>query len=446
MLDEYIHGDVSRISPEAPVPVLKANSRSYEPGGAANVAANIAALGGKCYLFGFVGDDVAGKRLESLLRPMHVDCYFDENEITTLKIRPIGKEHQLLRIDFEDTVPKQFGQHIMDEMRRAISQSGIILVSDYAKGAITPELMDYLRSTGKKIIVDPKPKNAGLYQGVYLLKMNRGEAVEMSGEREIQEAGRLLRRRFGSDIIVTLGEEGFSLFSDEELALEPYSKCIGDVTGAGDSFISALSLSLGSGASLKEAAMIANHAAGIAVSNVGTYQVKSSELRRSIQRDATKLKSLEELTLIVDNIRRQGQKIVWTNGCFDILHSGHVRYLTQAKSKGDYLVVGINSDESIKRIKGPTRPINSVAERAEVLSSLSFVDAVIVFGEDDCIRQIGALKPEVYVKGGDYKSLDEINQPERRLVESYGGKICLVDLVPGVSTTRIIERMKDNGK
>ena len=443
MLDKYIIGNSTRISPEAPVPIIEAKEEFYECGGAANVAANIASLEGKVALFGFVGKDESGAILKKLLEEKGIEYYFGSNSITTLKIRPKVKNQQLLRIDYEDRTKKEFDEQMIDAMKQEISNSDLVVVSDYAKGTISPELMRFVKASGKRIIADPKPKNMSLFYNTFLIKVNESEALEMSKENDIYKAGRNMRGSLKSNIVITRGEKGMVLFSEKELEIPTYAKEIYDLSGAGDTTLSALALSIAAGASIEEAAIISNHAAGIAVGKAGTYHVKLSELEKQILGEENKLKSFDELKTIVADLKRKGKRIAWTNGCFDLLHEGHVKYLSDAKQHADYLIVGINSDDSIRKIKGPKRPLRPQEARAEIISSLGCVDSVIIFPEMNTIHYLQELKPDVYVKGGDY-TLDTINQDEKKIIDSYRGKIVLVGLKSGVSTSGILRDIQNH--
>jgi len=443
MLDKYIVGNSTRISPEAPVPIIEVKEEFYECGGAANVAANIASLEGRVSLFGFIGKDESGAILKKLLEEKGIKYHFGSNSVTTLKIRPKVKNQQLIRIDYEDRTKKEVDEQMISEMKHEVSDSDLIVVSDYAKGAISSELIKFIKTNGKRIIADPKPKNIGLFYNIFLIKMNENEAFEISKENEIYRAGRNIKGRFKLDVIITRGERGMVLFSEKELEIPTYAKEIYDLSGAGDTTLSALALSIAAGASIEEAAIISNHAAGIAVGKAGTYQVKLNELEKQILGEENKIKSLDELKAIVADLKRKGKSVAWTNGCFDLLHEGHVKYLSDAKQQADYLIVGINSNESVRKLKGPERPLRPQEARAEIISSLGCVDSVIIFPEVNSIHCLQELKPDVYVKGGDY-TLDTINQEEKKIIDSYKGKITLVGLKPGVSTSRIIRDIQNH--
>jgi len=439
MLDKTIIGDVSRISPEAPVPIVNIKKEIYELGGAANVAANIASLGGNVSLFGFVGKDDNAKIVSDILNEKKINHFLDENSITTLKLRIRSGNHQLLRLDYEETSQKNFSQRIIEAMKEQIHNSDIILISDYAKGTITPDLMNFLKYFNKKIIINPKPKNMNLYQGSFLIICNEKEALEMSSQKDVYAAGRYLKKNLNCNIITTRGEKGMILFSDKENDIPTDAKEVYDVMGAGDTVVAAFSLSLVSGASLEDAMIISNHAAGISVSKVGTYNVKLEELKERISGEEKKIKTFDELSDIVADLRKKGKRIVWTNGKFDILHEGHAKYLREARKLGNCLIAGLNSDFSFKMLKG-RESINSELERAEVLSA--HVDYIIIFSEADAIKYLSAFKPEIYAKGGDY-TIDTINQEERKIIENYGGKIVIINSGESISTTKIIERIKN---
>jgi len=441
ILDKYIYGDVSRISPEAPVPVLKAEKDVYDLGAAANVASNISSLQGKATIFGFIGDDEAGKIMKNLMEERAINHFLDSDKKTTLKIRPIGRRQQIMRIDYENTNGKIFSSKFKEYMKKELDNSDMIVISDYAKGTITQDLMNFLKNYGDKIIIDPKPENKSLYKGAFLITPNEKEALAMSSKKDLKSAGEYLREQLNSNILVTRGEKGMTLFSEKELEIPTYAKEIFDVTGAGDTVVSTLALSLASGSSLEDAAILANHSASIAVSRAGTYAVELNELERKILGEERKLKNLGELKKEFKNLKRKGKIIVWTNGCFDILHEGHVNYLKKAKQLGDYLVVGLNSDDSVRKLKGPRRPVRPEQARAEILSSIKFIDYLLVFPETSVEKYLSALEPDIYVKAEDY-TLKSINQEERKAVENYRGQIKFIPIEEKISSTEIIETIK----
>jgi D-beta-D-heptose 7-phosphate kinase/D-beta-D-heptose 1-phosphate adenosyltransferase len=444
MLDKTIIGEVHRISPEAPIQIVNVKEEFYEPGGAANVATNVASLGGKVSLFGFAGKDNNANILLEILEEKDINYFLDETAITTLKIRVRSKNQQLLRIDYEESSPKTFNSDIRKVMRKEIENSDLILISDYAKGAITGDLMSFLKSLGKKVVIDPKPQNISFYPNFFLITPNEKEALEMSKQENIHSAGRYLQKVLDCNVLITHGEKGMMLFSDNEIEIPTTLREVYDVTGAGDTANAAICLSLASGASLEEAVLIANHAAGISVGKIGTYQVKLGELEKAISGEEKKLKTLDELVEVIRELKRKQKKIVWTNGCFDLFHAGHKYSLEQARKKGDVLIVGLDSDESVRKLKGPERPIYNQEQRAEILSGMGFVDYITIFSSGKAVEYLKKLEPHVYVKSGDY-TIDTINQEERKVVESYGGEIYLPKgIISELSTTNTIKKIKNS--
>ena len=447
MLDKYIDGEITRISPEAPVPILKMSSELNNLGGAGNVASNISSLGGKAILFSFIGKDNDSKILKDLMVAKNVEYFLDSSPSTITKTRICCKNHQFVRIDLESTEDKFFSKEMKAKLLEKADECDAIIVSDYLKGSITPDLIELLFPFKSKTIVDTKPSKFILFKGFFLIKPNEAEAKEFTKLDKIEEIGEKMRETLSSNILITRGEKGISLFPIKGRVNEvpTFAKEVCDVSGAGDTVIATLSLAIASGASLEEAAIIANQAAGISVEKKGTYSPSYNELINRINSHCQKIVSKEILGEIIAGHRAAGKKIVWTNGCFDILHTGHLRYLKDAKNYGDILVVGLDSDEAVKKLKGPGRPVNNEEDRAEVLSNIFFVDYVVIFpygGAKDCIE---LLRPDIYVKGGDY-TIDTINPEERKLIESYGGRIFIATGVPGKSTTNIIKQIGKNSK
>jgi len=446
MLDKYIYGDTTRINPEAPVPVLKVKEVKHFLGGAANVAANIVSLGGQCFLIGRAGKDEERKILEDLLKEKGIDFSLVEQADypTVKKTRIVARGQQAIRVDWEktDLLSQEQEKEILDLIRGR--DFDLILVADYAKGLVTRSLMEKLKGLGKKIIVDPKPQNIGLYGDVFLVKPNMIEAKTITGQEDLEKAGLELVEKLNSNVVVTRGKEGASLFTlnGGNHLLPGKVREVYDVTGAGDTFIATLSLALSSGIELKESCVLANQAAGIAVSKPGTTSVARRELLESFEAKNRKIKTLEEMKQIIDDLKQKGKKVVFTNGCFDILHMGHIDLLNKARNFGDVLVLGLNTDNSVKKIKGLERPINNQSERAEILSNLEKVDYIVYFDENDPCKIISELKPDVHVKGGDYDPNNYEQMPEAKVVHDYGGRVEIIDLVKGKSTTGIIERMK----
>lgn len=445
MLDKYIYGDVSRISPEAPVPIVKIEQEFYELGGAGNVASNVASLGGEAFLISFVGKDEEGKILKECLEQKRIEYALDEEKITIQKTRVVGKNQQLIRFDKEETHKKIFSENLKRIIKDRAEQAEIILVSDYAKGCITADLMELLTPYNKKIIADPKPSNKELYKNILLITPNKKESLEMSGSANPQEAIFKLKEELNSNILITLSEKGMMLLTDEKtIAIPTYAREVFDVTGAGDSAIATIALGLAANASLEESAILANYAAGISVEKKGTYSVGIEELKNRVLCGENKIMSFNELKKAVLDYKRKNKKVVWTNGCFDLLHMGHIKYLKEAKKSGDVLIVGLDSDESVRSLKGPTRPIQSELERAEILSSMEFINQVTIFAPGGVKEYLKELKPDFYVKGGDY-NIDTINQEERKIVEAYGGKVVIVPHVKDKSTTNTIKRIMEKG-
>ncbi|MBS3078644.1 bifunctional heptose 7-phosphate kinase/heptose 1-phosphate adenyltransferase [Candidatus Pacearchaeota archaeon] len=446
ILDKYVYGNISRISPEAPVPILNVTDETYDLGGSGNVASNIVSLKGNVTLFAFVGKDNHAEILKKLCKEKNINCSLDENHSTITKSRICCKNQQIIRMDQEDINEKFFSKETKKKILSEAEKSDIIIVSDYLKGTITKDLVDLIFPFKSKTIVDTKPKHIHLFKGFFLIKPNEKEAKEMTGLSDIKEAGKKLMDELDSNILITIGEKGMLIFSKENLVEIPtFAREVYDVSGAGDTVIATLSLAISSKASLEEAAIIANYAAGIAVEKKGTYSVLLSELRSRIASKERKIVELEELKKLVHDYKIKNKKIVWTNGCFDILHIGHLKYLKEAKKLGDILIVGIDSDDSIRRLKGPERPINTELDRAEILAGMGFIDYVIIYPYQGVKDYLAILKPDFYVKGGDY-NINTINQEERKVVESYNGKIILGINVPNKSTTNTIKKIKENNE
>ncbi|RMD66613.1 D-glycero-beta-D-manno-heptose 1-phosphate adenylyltransferase [Candidatus Pacearchaeota archaeon] len=440
ILDKYIVGKVSRISPEAPVPVLKSEREEYALGGAAYVAECAANLGASVSLYGFLGNDKEASVLTDLAKSKGIKLNTSVSKITPLKTRLVGNGQQIARIDREETDEKFFKGEIRNSLEKDAESADIILVSDYAKGTITKDLFSLIDANYEKIVVDPKPANKDIYTKMRLITPNENEAMIMSSCNDYKKAGRALKEKFKCDVIVTLGSKGLAIFSEHETEVPTAAQEVYDVTGAGDAFIATLGVALATGASLEEASILANHSAGIAVSKHGTYAPNLNELNSALKGVSRKIVSLNELKAISSTLKRGGKKLVWTNGCFDIIHSGHITYLRNARKQGDVLLVGINSDESVRKLKGPQRPILAQEERAEIIAALEFVDYVLIFSETTAEKCISELKPDVYVKGGDYTT-ETINQEEKKLVESYGGRVEIVRGVEGKSSSKVLERI-----
>ena len=446
MLDSYVYGSCERISPEAPVPVVNVEKTIHEIGGAGNVAVNVASLGGNAFLFGYVGDDVGKIVLEKLFDEKGIDSnIFLGLKQTIHKTRLISNGQQIARMDEEE-----YGQVSKDLEKKLVMAIGdvnpeVILVSDYAKGTITRDLLLGIQNQNPhaKIFVDPKPKHSKIYSGAFLIKPNLKEGREMTGLENPEEIGLALKKKYRCNILLTKGKNGMSLFNgNNQIHIPTQAKEVYDVTGAGDSVFATLGLAFAAGASLDEAAYLANNVAGIVIGKAGTASISQAELERVVDSEHNKIKNLFELQGIVKDYQRKGQKVVWTNGCFDILHPGHTDYLKKAKSLGDYLIVGLNSDDSIRQLKGSNRPINSENHRAEVLSSLESVDYVVIFPELRVNNCLNALHPDIYAKGGDY-NINSIDSGEREIIEGYGGEFKFIPIENQVSTSKIIDKIRN---
>lgn len=443
ILDKYIYGNISKISPEAPVPILNITQEFFNLGGCGNVASNISSLGGKSCVFSFIGDDKNSIILKDLLNERKIEFFLDNDTSTIIKTRVCCKNQQLIRLDNENTEYKFFSDELKEKLIERAREADLIVVSDYAKGTITKDLVELLLPFKSKTIVDTKPKHISLFKGFFLIKPNEKEAIEMTSCPDINKAGEKLSNELDSNVLITRGDKGMLLFSeDKRIEIPTFAKEVYDVSGAGDTVLATLSLSIASKAPLEEAVILANYSAGIAVEKKGTYSVSLEELKSRVSSKERKILNIEELKKIVNDSKLKNKKIVWTNGCFDLIHSGHVKYLREAKKLGDILIVGVDSDECVRRIKGPERPINTESDRAEILSSMEFIDFVIIF-PDSVADYLRELQPQIYVKGGDY-NLDTINQEERKIVEGYGGEIILGINIPEKSTTHTIKKIKEN--
>lgn len=452
MLDRYWHGDTSRISPEAPVPVVNVSHTEDRAGGAGNVALNIAVLGCKVTLCGVTGDDEAAQSLEEILQHQEVSCHFEKrkHQQTITKLRLMSRSQQLLRADFEKDFALDNGLDVQ-RITDLIEQHDVVVLSDYGKGTLKdPQpIIQAALLANKPVIVDPKGSDFTKYRQATLITPNQSEfdviAGASSNEQDFLEQGKKLRRNLNIDsLLVTRSEKGMALFSAQE---EPYlqptqAQEVFDVTGAGDTVVATLAASVASGSSIKEAVQIANLAAGVVVGKLGTATVNQQELTHAMLSQQPLKKGVMgelELAELIKQAKASGEKVVMTNGCFDILHSGHVSYLKQAAELGDRLIIAVNSDDSVKRLKGESRPINPCEQRMLVLAELSSVDWVVEFSEDTPARLIEALEPDVLVKGGDY-TVEQIAGADSVL--ENGGEVIILDFVDGISTSKIIEKAR----
>jgi D-beta-D-heptose 7-phosphate kinase / D-beta-D-heptose 1-phosphate adenosyltransferase len=456
MLDEYLTGAVERISPEAPVPVVRVRGSEYRLGGAANVARQIAALGARVTLAGIVGGDEAGRRLLELCAAGRIDSPAVVSVAarqTTRKLRVLGHSQQLLRLDFEDAAPcaGQLSAQLLRALA-AVPAPDAIILSDYAKGVLTEDtLAGIVRLRGKvPLVVDPKHRDFGRYRGATTVTPNlreleaaAGRALDAADTGGLTAAARELLTRAGLDsMVVTLGDRGMLVVprTGPEVAVPAIRRDVYDVTGAGDTAIAVLALALAGGAPLAQAAELANAAAGVAVCQVGAVAVSAASIHDALaSHPEGKLLSRHDLAARAATWRSAGKRIVFTNGCFDLLHAGHLELLGRAARLGDVLVLAINSDASVRRLKGPDRPLVAQAERAALLAALAYVDAVTIFDEDTPLETLQAVRPDVLVKGGDYEPAQVVG---RELVEAGGGRVEIVPLMPDRSTSSLVERIR----
>ncbi len=464
MLDEFVYGEVSRISPEAPAPVIAVQRSEINVGGAGNVARNIASLGARCILVGLIGEDDAGAKLKSLLSQQGLIesiLVCDSRRPTTRKVRFVSEHFSthMLRADWELAQPAaaEIEQQLIDAILTQLVRANVVLLSDYAKGVLTARVIrnviDAARKLGTRVIVDPKSANFAIYRGATLLTPNRKEFAEATRSRADSEQGIAEAARDAMQLadceamLVTQSEHGMTLVTrkGEAIHVPAHPVRVRDVSGAGDTVAAALAVSLAAGADWETALRMANAAAAVAVGKKGTASVTTAELRRRILPHAF-LAAEEKIIAAGGDLdthladwREQDLRIGFTNGCFDILHPGHVKVLTAARAACDRLIVGLNGDASTRRLKGEGRPVQDERARAEVLAALEAVDLVVIFEEDTPIKLIAAIRPSVLVKGGDY-TRDEVVGHE--IVEAGGGEVLLVDVLPGFSTTSLVDRAR----
>jgi D-beta-D-heptose 7-phosphate kinase/D-beta-D-heptose 1-phosphate adenosyltransferase len=463
MLDHYVWGACDRVSPEAPVQVVRVSRETQSLGGAGNVVANLAALGAETDFVGIVGRDLARDQLVSALWACHARTEgLVENDArpTTVKKRIIAGAQQIARVDYEDATP--IGTELEDEVLAAalarIPAAKVVVLSDYGKGVmterVTSRIIQAARGVGVPVLVDPKGRDYAKYRGASLITPNRKEAAAAVGRAlptrdAIIDAGRELRDSLALDAcLITLSEAGMALFQERrETFLPTEAREVFDVTGAGDTVIASIAFMVAHGRTLLEACRLANAAAGIVVGKVGSATVSLDELRLVINKRTSvgeeKFVDVDTLVTNLTSLRAQGKRIVFTNGCFDILHAGHVQYLSEAAALGDVLVVGLNDDDSVRRLKGPSRPLNEVSDRGCVLSALSAVSYVTAFSEDTPLELIRAVQPDVLVKGGDYMANDVVGADVVRL---RGGTVKILSFLEGRSTTRTLQRMAGAGE
>jgi D-beta-D-heptose 7-phosphate kinase/D-beta-D-heptose 1-phosphate adenosyltransferase len=463
MLDEFVYGEVTRISPEAPTPVIAVKRSELMIGGAGNVARNLVSLGTRCIFIGVVGDDDAGAKLtEALSRDPLVEFHLvvDATRATTRKVRFVSEHHSthMLRADWEMAAPIDAGSEdtLIGHVVKALPRAGAVVLSDYAKGALTPRVIraviDAANKAGKPVVVDPKGRDYGIYRGATLITPNRQELADATRraaatDAEIAAAAAELGRALGTQgVLVTRSEDGMTLVGNGTPVHVPaYPVRVRDVSGAGDTVVAVVAAMLALDADFESAMRAANAAAAVVVGKRGTATLSVAELRSRILPAATlapEEKIVFDWAILDEHLaewRRAGLRVGFTNGCFDLLHPGHVRLLAAARAACDRLIVGLNGDASVTRLKGAGRPVQPVQARAEVLAALEAVDLVVVFDEDTPRDLIAQVKPTVLVKGGDYTREQVVGH---EIVEAEGGEVILIDLVPGHSTSAMVERTK----
>lgn len=454
MLDHYLWGKCERISPEAPVQIVDIERETTILGGAGNVVNNLISFGAEVGVISVVGEDNIAEELKEMLlkKGVEINLISEKGRKTTKKSRVIASNQQVIRVDKEsrEDISKISQEKLFSILEEKIDNYQTILLSDYNKGVLTKELTEkiisFVNYKNKKILIDPKGEDYSKYRGAYLLTPNRKEAsiaskIEIKDRKSLKKAIKKLKKELNLRVsIITLSEEGIALF-DKKLQIFPtLAKEVFDVTGAGDTVLASLAFALTLENSIEEAIKFANLSAGVVVGKIGSAtatieEIEEYQSRLNKSSGNSHIKSFEEIEKIVKDLKSRGKKIIFTNGCFDILHIGHIKYLEEAKSYGDVLILGLNSDNSVRRLKGENRPINREYERAYILGALEVVDFVVIFGEDTPYNLIKIIKPDILVKGGDYK--------DKKIVGSDVAKeVRLVDFVEGKSTTNIIKKIQ----
>lgn len=456
MIDHYLWGGCERISPEAPVQVVDIARETTVLGGAGNVINNLITLGARVSVAGVIGDDENGEELRAMLGTIGVNSeglIKQPNRKTSKKSRIIASNQQILRYDKEskESIEVTSEKAIIAYVANVIDACDIVILSDYGKGVITDAValgvITVAKSAGKKVLVDPKGKDYRKYSGAYLLTPNKKEASEATGivindESSLKKALLNLKERCNLECsMITLSEDGIAIYDTSMRLFPTVAKEVFDVTGAGDTVIASLSFALSCGYTIDEAAPFANHAAAVVVGKIGSATVTLSEIEEyesSLHQSTSEMhiKSKEEIYTLAKRLKKEGKKVVFTNGCFDILHVGHVKYLQEAKSYGDVLIVGLNSDSSVRELKGPTRPVNLEEDRAYILAALESVDYVVLFSEKTPHELIKNIEPDILVKGGDYEGKSVVGA-------EFAKELRLVQFVDGKSTTATITRINE---
>ncbi|WP_281950385.1 D-glycero-beta-D-manno-heptose-7-phosphate kinase [Nitrosophilus kaiyonis] len=455
MIDHYLWGECERISPEAPVQVVDIKKEESLLGGAGNVLNNLKAFEAEVGVISVVGDDKNGEWLEKRLQERGIKkiaLIKEKGRVTSKKSRIIASHQQIVRVDKEskNDISKSSEKKILEILRKKIDDFDLILLSDYAKGVLTYDLTQEIINLAKEkipVFVDPKGRDYSKYTGADLITPNKKEASLASGidiidDKSLKEAGFYLKNRFNlKNVIITLSEEGMAIFEDKMEKIPTAAREVYDVTGAGDTVLAALGFAKACGKNLKEAAYFANLAAGVVVGKVGAATATIEEIEEyesSLHKSSSDehIKSFEEIKRVVEYLKNKNKKIVFTNGCFDILHIGHVKYLQKAKQLGDVLIVGLNSDESVRRLKGKDRPVNPEYDRAYLLAALEPVDYVVIFNEDTPYELIKIIEPDVLVKGTDYEGKEVVGS-------DIAKEVRLIEFVEGKSTSKIIEKVRN---
>jgi len=459
MLDRYLHGSTSRVSPEAPVPVVHLNKTDYKPGGAANVALNVTSMGVSSAVVGLVGEDEPAVLLRKSLSDSWIqDCLIGlDDAVTISKTRIISRHQQLIRLDEEDGFATFDHSELLKMVEQKLSETAVMILSDYDKGTISPILQPLIQLAKKHkvpVLVDPKTTNFSMYAGATLLTPNMSEFEAAVGrcadeDEMVEKARKFINECDLQAMLITRSEKGMSLISgvDNIMHLPAQVRDVFDVTGAGDTVIAVLAVMLAQGNDLETAARAANVAAGIVVGKLGAASVSYQELSRAMQVKPgdvhTESSVISEAVLLssVTEAKARGERIIMTNGCFDILHAGHVRYLQQARNMGDKLIIAVNDDDSVKKLKGEGRPVNTLENRMQLLAALEMVDWVVEFSEDTPERLICTVLPDTLVKGGDYKPKEIAGYD---CVVGNGGEVVVLDYHDGLSTSNTIQAIIDN--
>lgn len=460
-LDENVFGKVTEVSLEAPIPVFEVIERRHNPGAAGNAACNVASLGGKTYMVGVIGDDANGGTVVKEFHARNVDTsgiVIDPARATSTygKLRAGGHNiptQEVLRMDTPKPalISGDTERMVCEQIRRLAPKVNAILLGDQVSSTLSDGVLETIRAVAKEhglYTVADSRKRAGIFKDIDIVKPNDAEAglaagITVNDDASLAQAGKFLLQT-ARNAMITRGPKGITVFakdgSTEQIPCAPVDAV--DVTGAGDTVAAAVILTMAAGGTLAEAALLGNTAAGIAVVQKGVVTVTAGEVLAALSGGTgpAKLKTVAQLKPIIEDLQREGKRVVWTNGCFDILHVGHITYLNRARQEGDILVVGLNSDASVRAIKGPERPVVSERERAIVMSALACVDYLVIFSEPTPLALLQALRPDVYAKGGDY-TIDTIVQEERKAVEAYGGNIAIIPGVEGRSTTNLIARI-----